>query len=62
MNHFGKKNWSKRSFKALRVKAKGLQKALLMNQMSVDDLSKGEIVIRSEYSSLNYKDALAVTG
>ena len=29
---------------------------------SVDDLSPGEVTIRAEYSSVNYKDALAATG
>lgn len=30
--------------------------------MDVDDLSPGDVVVRVAYSSLNYKDALAVTG
>ena len=30
--------------------------------LTLDDLSAGEIVIRSAYSSVNYKDALAATG
>lgn len=30
--------------------------------MAVDDLSPGEVVIRTAYSSVNYKDALAGTG
>ena len=30
--------------------------------VTLDDLTKGEVVIRSRYSSVNYKDALAATG
>ena len=33
-----------------------------IEDVSVDDLSTGEIVIEAEYSSVNYKDALAGTG
>ena len=33
-----------------------------IEQVSLDDLSPGEIVIRTAYSSVNYKDALAGTG
>jgi len=30
--------------------------------MSVDELTRGDVLIRVEYSSINYKDALAATG
>ena len=30
--------------------------------LQVDDLDPGEVVIRTHYSSVNYKDALAATG
>lgn len=33
-----------------------------LNTVNMDDLSEGEIVIRTAYSSVNYKDALAATG
>ena len=33
-----------------------------IEQVSVDDLAPGEIVIRTRYSSVNFKDALAGTG
>jgi acrylyl-CoA reductase (NADPH) len=33
-----------------------------IEQVSIDDLAPGEIVIRTAYSSVNYKDALAGTG
>ncbi len=31
-------------------------------ELSLDDLDKGEVVVRVAYSSVNYKDALAATG
>jgi NADPH2:quinone reductase len=33
-----------------------------LEKLSLDDLLPGEVVIRSRYSSVNYKDALAATG
>jgi len=33
-----------------------------IEQVSIDDLAPGEVVIRAGYSSVNYKDALAGTG
>ena len=30
--------------------------------LTIEDLSEGDVIVRVEYSSLNYKDALAVTG
>lgn len=33
-----------------------------LEQVSIDDLAPGEIVIKTAYSSVNYKDALAGTG
>jgi acrylyl-CoA reductase (NADPH) len=50
-------------FRALRVheNADGTVRAAL-EQLALDDLSPGEVVIRSRYSSVNYKDALAATG
>ena len=51
------------SFSALRVHrdAAGTVRAGL-EALTLDDLSPGEVVIRSHYSSVNYKDALAATG
>src|SRR5579859_3810322 len=31
-------------------------------QLSIDDLSPGEVVVKVSHSSINYKDALAATG
>ena len=33
-----------------------------MVDISVDDLTPGEVVIRAEWSGINFKDALGVTG
>ena len=33
-----------------------------LEELSLDDLSPGNVLIRVEYSSINYKDALAATG
>ncbi len=33
-----------------------------ISELTLNDLSPGEVVIRAEYSSINYKDALAATG
>jgi putative YhdH/YhfP family quinone oxidoreductase len=33
-----------------------------LEQLSLDDLDAGEVVIRTHYSGVNYKDALAATG
>ena len=51
------------SFSALRVHSNtaGTVRAGL-EALTLDDLSPGEVVIRSHYSSVNYKDALAATG
>jgi NADPH2:quinone reductase len=50
------------TFRALRVhKAeKGTESRL--ESLRIDDLTPGEVVIRSAWSGINYKDALAVTG
>ena len=49
-------------FKALRVHQTDGGTQSQFDQISVDDLTEGEVVIETRYSSLNYKDALAVTG
>ena len=50
------------SFPGFRIHddASGYRAAI--EELSLDDLSTGEIVIEAEYSSVNYKDALAGTG
>ena len=51
------------SFRALRVyeNSDATVRAAL-ETLTLDDLSPGEVIIRSRYSSVNYKDALAATG
>jgi NADPH2:quinone reductase len=50
------------SFSALRVyESEGAGRAVI-EPVKVEDLSPGEVVVRVAWSSLNYKDALAVTG
>ena len=49
-------------FKALRIHSAdgGIEPRL--ENISLDDLNAGEVVIRCAWSGVNYKDALAVTG
>ena len=48
-------------FRALRVRSEGGHQARF-EDIGIDALSAGEVVIRVAYSGINYKDALAVTG
>jgi NADPH2:quinone reductase len=50
------------TFKALRVHQNGKEMVSRLETISLADLSAGEVVIRVAYSSINYKDALAVSG
>lgn len=49
-------------FRALRVYNEDGVVSNRIESLSLDDLSKGNLVIRSAYSSVNYKDALGATG
>jgi acrylyl-CoA reductase (NADPH) len=49
-------------FEAFRVFDAGGQVQGRVVQASLEELSAGEIVIKAEYSSVNYKDAVAATG
>lgn len=49
-------------FKALRVHQEADQVAARLEQVHLDDLSAGDVVIEASYSCINYKDAMAVTG
>ncbi len=51
-----------RVFKAYRVYKDDEKIQGRLENITLDDLSSGEVVIRSNYSSVNYKDALAATG
>ena len=50
------------TFKALRIFNEDNKVASRIVDMSVDELDRGDVLIRAEYSSINYKDALAATG
>lgn len=50
------------SFRALRVHQEDGKIVPRLEQLTLDDLAPGDVVIRGEYSSINYKDALATTG
>jgi acrylyl-CoA reductase (NADPH) len=50
------------SFKAFRVFNENDTVAGRIVEMSVDELSPGDVVFKTAYSSVNYKDALAATG
>ncbi len=49
-------------FKAYRIHQRDGTIVAGFEQMSIDALTPGEVVIRVKYSSINYKDALAATG
>jgi acrylyl-CoA reductase (NADPH) len=50
------------AFKAFRIHEREGKIAAGFEEMSVDALTPGDVVIRVHYSSINYKDALAATG
>jgi putative YhdH/YhfP family quinone oxidoreductase len=49
-------------FKAYRIREVEKKVVAGFEELSVEDLDKGELVVRVAYSSVNYKDALAATG
>ena len=52
-----------KDFRALRLhKTDSAAPDIAIERLTTDDLSTGNVVITNEFSSLNYKDALAVTG
>jgi NADPH2:quinone reductase len=50
------------SFKAFRIHEEGKKIAARFEQLTLDDLAPGEVVVRVTHSDINYKDALAATG
>jgi NADPH2:quinone reductase len=50
------------TFRACRVFSAGGSIETRVASMGIDELSAGDVVVRVAYSSLNFKDALAVTG
>jgi alcohol dehydrogenase len=49
-------------FEAVRLFQEGGRRVSRMIEQSLDDLDAGEVVIRSQYAAVNYKDARAVSG
>jgi putative YhdH/YhfP family quinone oxidoreductase len=49
-------------FRALRVSHAGEKYPCGIEQVRVEDLPDGDVLVRVEYSSINYKDALSATG
>jgi NADPH2:quinone reductase len=49
-------------FKAFRIHSEGGRIAARFEDLTLDDLAPGEVVIRVAASDINYKDALAATG
>ncbi len=50
------------SFKAFRIHSEDGAIIPRLENIHLDDLSDGDVLIRGSYSSINYKDALAATG
>jgi putative YhdH/YhfP family quinone oxidoreductase len=50
------------TFKAFRIHNDGEGYRSGIDNIGLDDLSQGDVVIRGEFSGINYKDALAATG
>ena len=50
------------SFRALRIHQEGKATSAKLENITLADLSAGEVVVKVEWSGINYKDALAVTG
>ncbi|MCW8925944.1 MAG: YhdH/YhfP family quinone oxidoreductase [Xanthomonadales bacterium] len=51
-----------KTFKAFRIQNDGEGYRSGIETLKLDDLSEGDVVIRGEWSSINFKDALAATG
>ena len=49
-------------FKALRIHEADGKAVARLESIGLDELAPGEVVVRVRYSTINYKDALAVTG
>jgi acrylyl-CoA reductase (NADPH) len=50
------------AFRALRIHQVDKATTAKLETIKVDDLSAGDVVVRVQWSGINYKDALAVTG
>jgi NADPH2:quinone reductase len=50
------------NFRAYRINAEDGKIVAGFQELTVDDLTQGNVVVRVSYSTINYKDALAATG
>lgn len=50
------------NFKAYRINRQDKNIEANFQQLSIDDLTQGSVIVKVNYSSINYKDALAATG
>jgi NADPH2:quinone reductase len=50
------------TFKAFRIHQDEGRIAARFDTIGLDDLAAGDVVIRVQYSDINFKDALAATG
>ena len=51
-----------KTFRALRIHEENRKIAARFDELTLDDLSPGDVVVRVSHSGINYKDALAATG
>jgi len=49
-------------FKAMMLRQEGGKTRHAIERLTVNDLPEGDVLVAVEYSSLNYKDAMAITG
>lgn len=49
-------------FKALLINQSGDDRSVQLESLAPDQLPEGEVLVRVDYSTINYKDALAITG
>ncbi|KAA1192492.1 oxidoreductase [Pseudohalioglobus sediminis] len=49
-------------FKALLINQSGDDRSVQVESLAPDQLPEGEVLVRVDYSTINYKDALAITG
>ena len=52
----------KEKFRALVVRQVDKKGVCAFEELTVDDLPKGDVLVKVDYSSLNYKDGMALTG
>jgi NADPH2:quinone reductase len=50
------------AFRAYRIDEKNGKVVAALQELSIDDLTDGNVLIKVSYSTINYKDALAATG